>query len=465
MTCLTNRGVSLIEVVLVVVIFGILATVALNSGTAMVETARIEETKQELDELATAIVGQDHLHNSGTRASFGYVGDVGAMPPNLSALVTNPGSYSTWNGPYVSDELIQASNEYGVDAWGAAYSYGGGNEIISSGSGGNIVRRLADATADLLSNDVAGNVVDADGTFPDAPYHDSITVVLTHPDGVGGLTSRTTTTALGGYFTFGTVPVGNHQIQFVYEPTSDTVSRGITVLPASSAAMIVSMPSNYWKSAADEPSGLVAHWKLDETSGSIAYDASGLGNHGTLNGFDTTSCWVSGTINGALSFDGNNDYVQIPHADTLNGTKELTYAAWVFSNSWSGVKQVMAKSVHGGGSGRAQMGLFSESNTLTGRVETTSGRINNRVTLPSTGTWAHVASVFDSTQLIVYVDGVPLDTVLFSNRTLRPTTDVLNLGKRVGTSQYFFDGEMDDVRVYRRALTAEEIQTLYSMGG
>ncbi|MCP4593610.1 MAG: hypothetical protein GY842_22975 [bacterium] len=209
---------------------------------------------------------------------------------------------------------------------------------------------------------------------------------------------------------------------------------------------------------------MVGHWKLDEASGTTALDVSGHDNHATLHDMDPASDWVTGVIGGALDFDGSNDYVQVPHSEELNGSIELTYATWLYPRSWSGMCQVLAKSVHGGGSGRAQMGIFSDGGRLAGRAETSGGRMNAYATLPTLNTWSHVAVVFDGVSLRVYVDGVEGGAITFSNRTLVQTTDVLNFSKRVGTPQYYFDGKIDDIRVYGRALSADDVAALAAGG-
>jgi len=124
----------------------------------------------------------------------------------------------------------------------------------------------------------------------------------------------------------------------------------------------------------------------------------------------------------------------------------------------------MAKSVHGGGSGRVQMGIFSEGGLLYGRVETNSGRQNIFAALPTINAWCHVAVVFDTVCLSIYINGALANSVTYSSTTLRQNTDPLCISKRVGTSQYYFDGLIDDVRVYTRALNAAEILALYNMG-
>jgi MSHA biogenesis protein MshQ len=124
----------------------------------------------------------------------------------------------------------------------------------------------------------------------------------------------------------------------------------------------------------------------------------------------------------------------------------------------------MAKSVHGGGAGRVQMGIFSEFGLLYGRAETNSGRQNVFTALPIPDNWCHVAVVFDTVSLSIYINGALANSVTFSSTTLLQNTDPINISKRVGTSAYYFDGLIDDVWVYTRALNAAEILALYNMG-
>ncbi len=214
---------------------------------------------------------------------------------------------------------------------------------------------------------------------------------------------------------------------------------------------------------------LAGYWPMDEvswngTNNEVA-DISGNDIHGTSYSGAKTSFVTSaipgnpGTC-GYGDFDGSNDYVQIPHSPKLNGEGLLTYAAWVRAESWGGLRQIMAKSVHGGGSGRGQMGIFSESGVLKGRAETINGRKEITTTLPSTDVWHHIALVFDGTRLDLYVDGSSVANAQFAATSLIATTDPLNISKRVGTSQYFFDGDIDEVRVYQQALDELEIQTV-----
>ncbi|MFH1373817.1 MAG: prepilin-type N-terminal cleavage/methylation domain-containing protein [bacterium] len=244
-TC-NRSGFTLVEVVLVIVIAGILATVALRSAGVISDTAKVEQTKQEMDALVFAIAGNPELHNNGTRSDFGYVGDVGAIPPNLDALYSNPGSYTTWNGPYISNRFTQTADDYKTDAWGTFYTYTGGVDITSTGSGSDIVRKLANSTGDLLINQVSGVVLDADDKPPGTTYNDSVSVRLTVPDGAGAITTKSTVPDAGGYFSFDSILIGNHDIEVIYIPNSDTMRRYVSILPAASSHSQYNLPVSVW---------------------------------------------------------------------------------------------------------------------------------------------------------------------------------------------------------------------------
>ena len=110
-----QNGFTLIELVLIIVLLSVIASVAMRNMTSTINTAQYENTKKELDQLAYAIVGNPHTYTNGARTDFGYVGDVGALPPNLDALYQNPGGFSSWNGPYITNGT--ANNDYKKDAW------------------------------------------------------------------------------------------------------------------------------------------------------------------------------------------------------------------------------------------------------------------------------------------------------------------------------------------------------------
>lgn len=227
-----KAGFTLIEVILVVVIAGILATVALRSVSVIGDTARTEETKREMEKLAIAIAGDPNIHTNGVRSDFGYIGDVGALPADFDALVANPG-FATWKGPYIASPLAQSGDDFKVDTWGAAYQRTG-IDLVSNGSGSPIVRPLAASEDALLRNSVAGVILDADGTPPGSVYADSLLVVLTYPNGGGGVMVRSGHPDVGGYFGFDSIPIGHHDIGVIYQADNDTLTRFVCVTPGAS---------------------------------------------------------------------------------------------------------------------------------------------------------------------------------------------------------------------------------------
>ena len=232
-----NRaGYTLIELIAVLVIVGILATVALKSLTAINQTSRYEETKQELDRLAWAVAGNPNLVSGGVRTDYGYVGDVGSLPPNLDALVTNPGGWASWDGPYLTDahSFDGSTTEFARDAWGAPYAYSGGVTIVSSGGPSALSRRIAQSEDDLLYNRVSAVVVDLDFTPPGTVYRDSVRLALRCPNGTGGWTTALRTPLADGYARFDSIPIGLHELRLIYLPTGDTLTRLANVDPGES---------------------------------------------------------------------------------------------------------------------------------------------------------------------------------------------------------------------------------------
>lgn len=242
-------GYSLFELVVVIVIVGIIASISVSSLTNSVDVARTEETRAELNQLAAAICGDPQKLSGGARTDFGYVGDVGALPPNLSALVANPGGYSTWDGPYVRDDFYASAggseSEYAFDAWGAAYNYFG-NSISSTGGGTTITREFTNSTSDLLHNSVSAVVTDLDNSPPGPTYKDSVKFVLTYPDGSGGMTSSSKFPGADGFAEFDSIPIGLHTLRTIYIPDNDTLTRRLCVCPETNVFADINLFSDVW---------------------------------------------------------------------------------------------------------------------------------------------------------------------------------------------------------------------------
>lgn len=224
------RGFSLIELLIVIVVVGIMAGIAMQSLTVVVEDSRQVQTERKLDVVAKAIVGDPGIMRDGVRSDFGYVGDIGAFPANLAALYTNPG-LALWDGPYVQIDHTQDTISYRTDSWGQTLTYSGGATVTSSGHGTPIVKKLCDSTTDYLRNTVVGAIRDKNDSTPGPIKMDSVRILVDIPSGASGLVTRSYHPASSGAFSMDSVPAGKRYFRFVYAPANDTVRRYYTVLP------------------------------------------------------------------------------------------------------------------------------------------------------------------------------------------------------------------------------------------
>ena len=202
---------------------------------------------------------------------------------------------------------------------------------------------------------------------------------------------------------------------------------------------------------------LVGWWKFDEGSGTTAHDSSGNGNDGTLYNM-TGNEWTNGIVGGALEFDGTDHYVSVPNSSGLQFTSALTMAGWIKGDSWgSGTNVDIIARKGEGNPNNYQLAIADGLATL--HFDEGDGGGYRGDTLLNTGQWYHVAATWDGTTVRIYVDGV-LDNAPPDSHGGPIGTDTrpFYMGGRSGSD--LFDGTLDDIRVYSRALTAEEIQLI-----
>jgi hypothetical protein len=204
--------------------------------------------------------------------------------------------------------------------------------------------------------------------------------------------------------------------------------------------------------------GLIAHWKLDEGSGAVAYDSAGI-NDGTIYG----AAWITGQLGGALDFDGSNDYVSIPHDPALNITGDITIAAWVNFTRIGEYEGIVTKCVGVGGQNVPfEFRTRPHMSPLTFLRADASGheRVYSSY-IAELGEWHHVLVRVENKVPDFYVDGIITGKgadVVFTKTPTGNTNPVL-IGRR--DDGLYFDGSIDDVRIYDRALSALEIMELY----
>ena len=241
-----ESGFGLMELTVVIIVAAILVAVAMQSMTAIIQDARRTKTEREIEMLAKAIVGDPSLTSGGCRSDFGYVGDIGAFPPNLQALYQNPGAYGTWDGPYIEPGLLQDSTGFKMDEWGRLYSYGGGVTITSTGSGSTISKKIADAVTDYTLNTLNGTITDANDSVPGTVYTDSVDIKVTIPNGSGSTITKAYSPDSSGSFSLDSLPVGTHPLKLIYTPNVDTLLRYASILPRHKSTVSYKFASAYF---------------------------------------------------------------------------------------------------------------------------------------------------------------------------------------------------------------------------
>lgn len=235
----SERGYTLVEMIVVLVVLSILATVAMRNLGQLDDIVKTEETKLEMDKLAFALVGNPEFITAGKRTDYGYFGDIGSLPRTWDDLTRNPGRYDTWKGPYLSSwfsELGTDSN-FKYDAWGKIYSAPSGTNSVSfqsSGEGQSPITRLVCADlSKLLYNRVHLTITDLNFVPPGHSNFDSVILVLNYPDGKGGIAVRSINPSANGTAKFDSIPIGIHLLQTIFLQTGDTLKQKINVDPGS----------------------------------------------------------------------------------------------------------------------------------------------------------------------------------------------------------------------------------------
>lgn len=196
----------------------------------------------------------------------------------------------------------------------------------------------------------------------------------------------------------------------------------------------------------------------DVSSGTIT-DTFGS-NDGTINGATTGVSSPIGYKGEAFSFDGSGDYIQLGSTDILGGLSEATISAWfkkssdqssqrVASNDYTSVWHIIADS----------------SSTLVGWYN--GGWTEISTTAVPTSTWHHIVTTYNSGNITLYLDGVLLKTGDTGGSTIRNNDEWPSIGSGkngASSTNAHFAGDIDEVRIYDRALSQQEVWMLYNIG-
>lgn len=228
-------------------------------------------------------------------------------------------------------------------------------------------------------------------------------------------------------------------------------------------------------------SGLIGYWTFDgkNMTNTTATDVSGNGNNGTLTNMTAASSATIGKIGQALNFDGIDDFISVAHNTVYNTGGTLSIALWEKLKNTNSQGSLLMKSVTSGifnGFGLSQSG----SDCINGPVGKklsfsllenypTIGRCMYTTNDVIDGKWHHVVVTSDlvGATTKIYIDGVSVPVTTGYTAGVYPNTNstaVIKIGAN-NDAGWFLNGKIDDVRIYNRALSSNEVQALYKTGG
>ena len=193
--------------------------------------------------------------------------------------------------------------------------------------------------------------------------------------------------------------------------------------------------------------GLVAAFAFDEGSGSMVADGSGSGNNGSV----ANTAWVAGKYGQALSFNGTSSRVTVPDSASLHLSSAMTLEAWVNPATTTAVwRDVIYK---------GNDNYYLEGTSDRGGRPGAGGTFGDTygTSALALNTWTYLAVSYDRTTIRLYVNGTQVST-LAATGAIATSTNPLSIGSDSLYGQYF-QGLIDDVRVYNTALTQAQIQT------
>jgi len=359
------------------------------------------------------------VHNNGGGTLAGTV-SVAAPFSTVSG-----GSYSLGSNQSQTVTVAFSPTAGGGFSQVATFTGGGGASVTVTGSGSYPGSNMPPVA--IASGNPANGVAPLSVTFSSAGSYDPEGAVLTYSWTFGdGLTSTTAN------------PAHAYQAAGVYTAQL-SVSDGTNTTAATPITITASNPG----------SGLVAAYGFEEGTGSTVADFSGNGNTGTISGATWTA---TGRFGNALAFNGASAMVTVSDSPSLDLTGGMTLEAWVYPAAVNGWRDVIY---------RAKDIYYVAGSSPQGQAPATSGTFSSGPVYGTTAlplnTWTHLASTYDRATLRLYVNGVQVASQA-QTQPISTSALPLSIGGDTVYGQYFA-GQIDEVRVYNRALSAGEIQT------
>jgi parallel beta-helix repeat protein len=431
---------------------------------------------------SNTITGNNILYNGGCGINLGEDNNI-ISGNTITNNNTYPGIALSGENNTVSDNTI-TNNGYGISlGWDSRKNNISGNNISHNGNGIDLYTSN--------SNTISGNTItnNNNGISLDGGYGNTITgntITNNKYDGISlhsgqsyTISGNTITNNGHGIFLFeysqyntiinNTCSKNNISGMFLESSNYNIISgnncssntgHGIHLKDTDDCVIHENIVNDNKAIYEPNTTGLVGYWKMDEASwnGTIGevVDSSGNGNNGTaMNGANTTGFGMFGR---AGEFDGEDDYVDCGNNESLDITSTITIEAWInFQVGGSYQPRILSKGPDGAGYELLTTSTNADRN-LEFRIAP--GQIISSTSLKA-GLWYHVAAIYDGSMIQLMING-ELDISKEASGTLQQSNDNLCIGQK---SQYSFDkfkGIIDEVGIYNRTLSAEEVLAHYN---
>ena len=329
----------------------------------------------------------------------------------------NPATITTWAGWQLASGSIGKNNAHdGLDR-GTNY-FGTGTAPTPPGNASPTVSVTSSPTTATAPATITLNATasDSDGTVASVAFYN-------------GSTLLSTDTSSPYSYTWSSVAAGSYSVRAVA-----TDDKGAT--STATITVVVDGPAL--------PAGsLVAYWALNETSGTTASDSSGNGKTASLSG---SPVWAAGIAGNGLTLNGTNAYV---NAGSFNLT-QFTLSVWMnmtaVQSGWMSI--IMKQHV---------LGMEIQNGVLSANVGNGSSWSSSISAPLSAGAWHHVVQTYDGSNNRLYVDG---NLIASGTGALTNNSNNLLIGSWNGSSE-FFNGKVDEVKIYNGALTATQVKGMY----
>ncbi len=408
------------------------------------------------------VKSKDAAGNLATSGDFTFA-TPDVTPPVISAVASSNVKGTSATISWTTNENSDSQVDYGTTA-----SYGASTTLATA-----LVLAHSQALSGLTSNttyhyrvkskDAAGNLaISGDFTFatPDVTPPVISAVASSNVKGTSATISWTTnensdsqvdygtTASYGASTTLATALVMAHSQTLSGLKAAMTYNYRVR---SRDAAGNLAVSGNYkftTPPAIDIYTGLVAAFSFDEGAGSTSADLSGNGNTASI----YSAGWIAGRYGNALSFNGLSSYVSAGVTALPGVNQPKTISFWALLRSETDSIQSMLALANLGTNALVQYANKGNQTDVLGSANT----LLLTGSLPSLMVWHYFGYVFDGSQNRMYVDGV-----LSATSTILPPSGLVNsfqIGRGAAGSQYF-NGAIDDVRVYNRALRLDELNT------